>query len=61
VFSGFQVMIGSLQGPGLIITLIFVPGMGAIAGIGYWLLGLGLTSILAGGLITLGTLGKTAR
>jgi hypothetical protein len=61
LISGFQVVIGSLYGPGAIVALLFIPGMGSIAGIGYWLLGLGFCSIAAGGLITIGTLGKTAR
>jgi len=61
LISGFQVVIGSLYGPGTIGALLFVPGMGSIAGIGYWLLGLGFCSIAAGGLITISTLGKTAR
>lgn len=61
LFSGFQVGIGCLYGPGIILALLFVPGMGSIAGIGYWLLGLGFCSISAGGLITINTLGKTAR
>jgi hypothetical protein len=60
LISGFQVVIGSLYGPGLIVALLFVPGMGSIAGIGYWLLGLGFCAIAAGGLTTIGTLGKTA-
>lgn len=61
LISGFQIVIGSLYGPGTIVGLLFIPGMGSIAGIGYWLLGLGFCSIAAGGLITIGTLGKTAR
>jgi len=61
LISGFQIVIGSLNGPGCIIALLFIPGMGSVAGIGYWLLGLGFCSIATGGLITIATLGKTAR
>ena len=61
LISGFQIVIGSLYGPGTIIGLLFIPGMGSIAGIGYWLLGLGFCSIATGGLVTIATLGKTAR
>jgi hypothetical protein len=60
LISGFQVGIGSLYGPATIGALLFVPGMGTVAGIGYWLLGLGFCSIAAGGLITISALGKTA-
>jgi hypothetical protein len=61
LMSGFQVMIGSLCGPGIIAELLFVPMIQSVAGAGLWLLGLGFSSIAAGGLITIGTLGKTAR
>ncbi len=61
VIGGFQVVIGSLYGPLTILALLFVPGMGSVAGMGYWLLGLGFCAIAAGGLITIATLGKTAR
>ncbi len=60
LIGGFQIVIGSLYGPSTIGALLFVPGMGSIAGIGYWLVGLGFCSIAAGGLITISTLGKTA-
>ena len=61
VIAGFQVAIGTLYGPGTVLAMLFIPGMGSITGIGYWLLGLGFCSIAAGGLITIATLGKTAR
>lgn len=61
LIGGFQVMIGSLFGPGVIVTLLFVPMIQSIAGAGFWLLGLGFSSIAAGGLITIAKLGKTAR
>jgi len=61
LMGGFQVMIGSLCGPGIIAELLFVPMIQSVAGAGLWLLGLGFSSIAAGGLITIGTLGKTAR
>jgi hypothetical protein len=58
---GFLVMIGSLCGPGIVAELLFVPMIQSVAGTGLWLLGLGFSSIAAGGLITIGALGKTAR
>jgi hypothetical protein len=61
LMSGFLVMIGSLLGPGLIVTLLIVPMIQSVAGAGFWLLGLGFSSIAAGGLISIATLGKTAR
>jgi hypothetical protein len=61
LMSGFLVMIGSLCGPGFIATLLFVPMIQSVSGMGFWLLGLGFCSIAAGGLITIATLGKTAR
>jgi hypothetical protein len=59
--SGFQVMIGSMLGPGVVFTLILVPLIQSVAGIGLWLTGLGFCSILAGGLVTIGQLGKMTR
>ncbi len=61
LMAGFLVMIGSLCGPGIIVELLFIPLVQSVAGVGLWLLGLGYCSIAAGGLITIGTLGKTAR
>jgi hypothetical protein len=60
LLGGFQIAIGSLFGPVLVVVLLFVPGMGSIAGIGYWLLALGYCAIAAGGLMTIAALGKTA-
>lgn len=61
LMGGFQVMIGSLCGPLIIAELLFIPLIQSIAGTGLWLLGLGFCSIVAGGLITIGTLGKAVR
>jgi hypothetical protein len=61
LIGGFQVMIGSLFGPVVIGALFFVPMIQSVAGAGFWLLGLGFCSIAAGGLITIGALGKAAR
>ena len=61
LFGGFQIVIGSLYGPSMILGLLFIPGMGLAAGIGYWLLCLGYCAIAAGGLITVATVGKTAQ
>jgi hypothetical protein len=59
LINGFQVMIGSLFGPGNILALLFVPMIQSVAGLGYWLVGLGFCSIAAGGLITIGQLAKS--
>lgn len=61
LIGGFQVMIGSLFGPGVIGALFFVPMIQSVAGAGFWLLGLGFCSIAAGGLITITTLAKSTR
>lgn len=61
LIGGFQVMIGSLFGPGVIGALFFVPMIQSVAGAGFWLLGLGFCSIAAGGLITIATLAKRTR
>jgi hypothetical protein len=61
LMGGFLVMIGSLCGPAIIVLLLFVPLVQTVAGAGLWLLGLGFCSIAAGGLVTIGALGKTAR
>jgi len=61
LIGGFQVMIGSLFGPGLIVTLLFVPMIQSVAGTGFWLLGFGFSSIAAGGLITISKLGRAVR
>ena len=61
LMGGFLVMIGSLCGPVIIVLLLFVPLVQTVAGAGLWLMGLGFCSIAAGGLVTIGTLGKTAR
>jgi hypothetical protein len=61
LMGGFLVMIGSLCGPMFIATLLFVPMIQSVSGMGLWLLGLGFCSIAAGGLITIATLGKSAR
>jgi hypothetical protein len=60
LMGGFLIMIGSLCGPLIIALLLFVPMIQSVAGMGLWLLGLGFCSITAGGLISIGTLGKTA-
>jgi hypothetical protein len=61
LISGFQVMIGSLFGPGFIGTLLFVPMIQSVSGAGFWLLGLGFCSIAAGGLVSIAALAKTVR
>jgi hypothetical protein len=61
LISGFQVMIGSLFGPGVIGVLFFVPMIQSVSGAGFWLLGLGFCSVAAGGLITIATLANRTR
>ena len=59
--SAFQVMIGSIIGPVIIVALLFIPFMQSVAGLGLWLLGLGFCSITAGGLVNISQLGKMVR
>ena len=61
LINGFQVMIGSIFGPGNIVILLFVPMVQSIAGMGYWLVGLGFCSIAAGGLITIAQSSRVVR
>jgi len=61
LMAGFLVLIGSLCGPTIIVELLFIPMVQTVAGFGLWLLGLGYCAIAAGGLITISTVGKTAR
>lgn len=61
LISGFQVMIGTLVGPAAVFALLFVPLMQSVAGLGLWLTGLGFCSIMAGGLVTIGQIGKMVR
>lgn len=59
MISGFQVMIGSIPGPTIVVLLLFVPFTQTVAGIGLWLTGLGFCSVAAGGLITISHLGNS--
>lgn len=61
LISGFQVMLGSLYGPGFLVSLLFIPFAQSVAGIGFWLAGLGFTSIAVGGLVTINQVGKMGR
>lgn len=61
LIAGFLVLIGSMYGPGNVAALLAVPLIQSLAGIGFWLLALGYCAIAAGGLISIGTFGKTAR
>jgi len=60
VMNGFQVMIGSLLGPLLIVNLLFIPLIQSVAGMGYWLTGLGFCAIAAGGLIAIAQVAKAS-
>lgn len=60
LIAGFLVLIGSLLGPGNLAALLLVPMILSVVGVGYWLLALGYCAIAAGGLISIGTVGKTA-
>lgn len=61
LINGFHVMIGSLFGPGLIGALLFIPLIQSVSGAGFLLLGVGFSSIAAGGLISISALAKTMR
>lgn len=61
LMNGFQIMIGSLLGPLLLVSLLFIPFVQSVAGTGYWLSALGFCAIAAGGLITVAQIGKASR
>lgn len=61
LITGFQVMIGSLIGPLLLVSLIFVPFVQEVAGMGYWFSALGFCAIAAGGIIAIAEIGKASR
>lgn len=51
--SGFQVMIGSMIGPGTLLALIFASIVRSMAGFGFWVVSLGFCCIVVGGLMTI--------
>lgn len=61
LMSAFQIVIGSLFGPLLVVSLLFIPMVQSVAGMGYWLSALGFCAIAIGGLVTVAQLGKMSR
>jgi len=59
MMNAFQVMIGSLIGPMLMVCLLFVPMVQTIAGMGFWLTGLGFCAVAAGGIIAIAQVSKS--
>lgn len=59
VMNGFQIMIGSLLGPMLLVSLFFVPLVQSVAGLGFWLTALGFCAIATGGLIAIAQVSKS--
>jgi zinc-ribbon domain len=61
LFSGIQVMIGSMVGPGTLLALVFASSVRSVASIGFWVVSLGYCAIVAGGLMTIVQLSKAER
>jgi len=61
LFSGIQVMIGSMIGPGTLLALLFASTVRSVAGFGFWIVSLAYCSIVAGGLMTIAQLSKAPR
>jgi hypothetical protein len=61
VLNGVQIMIGSMVGPGTILALVFASIVRSIAGIGFWIVGIGFCCIVVGGLLTTAQLAKAER
>jgi hypothetical protein len=59
LMNGFQIMIGSLLGPLLLLSLLFVPMVQSVAGLGFWLSALGFCAIATGGLIAIAQVSKS--
>jgi hypothetical protein len=58
LLNGIQVMIGSMVGPGTLLALLFASTVRSVAGVGFWVVGLGYCCIVAGGLMTISQLAK---
>ncbi len=58
LFSGIQIMIGSMIGPGTLLALLFASTVRSVAGFGFWIVSLGFCAIVAGGLMTIAQLSK---
>lgn len=59
LISGFQVMIGSMIGPGTLLALIFASIVRSMAGFGFWVVSLGFCCIVIGGLMTIARFAKS--
>jgi hypothetical protein len=53
MFAGFLMLLGAFGGPGDLSGLLFVSSIQSTAGFGMWLSSLGLTTVIAGGLMTI--------
>jgi len=53
MFAGFLMLLGAFGGPGDLSGLLFVSSIQSVAGFGMWLSSLGLTAVMAGGLMTI--------
>ena len=58
VLNGVQILIGSMIGPGALLALLFASSVRSVAGVGFWVVGLGYTAIALGGLMTIAQLSK---
>jgi hypothetical protein len=58
LLNGVQIMIGSMIGPGALLALLFASTVRSVAGVGFWVVGLGYSAIAVGGLMTIAQLSK---
>jgi hypothetical protein len=61
VLASFQLWIGSVAGPQLLLTMLLVPLATNVLAAGSWGIGLGYSAILTGALILLSDLGQQAQ
>jgi hypothetical protein len=58
VLNAFQVLIGSLAGPQMLLVVLFTPMAQQFAGLGWWMTCLGYCAIAGGGMISIIELSK---
>ncbi len=58
--SAFQVLIGSLIGPQMLLVVLFTPMAQQVAGFGWWVTCLGYCAVAAGGIISVAQIGRQA-
>lgn len=59
LINGFQIMIGSMVGPGTLLALLFASMVRSMVAFGFWVVSLGFCCIVVGGLMTIARLAKS--